>query len=334
MRYLEERLHQLIDEMRDIVREPYLGYHGSPNDIPSPNTEHTRLDCSLRDPWEQLLYENIMEGMGYAKNSRPFLRLARSVRLNTLRRFDMRNARTMQSILFGAAGLLPPSRKLPEKESRVFVRQLRRQWKELRPAFRVPMLHEGDWLFFRLRPANFPTARLASISFLLPSLFSDESFPKIIEMFRTTRLLPSALPPSMMSLFMFIPDDYWTRHYHFRGEAGRRRIVLGRERIVDILVNTVIPIVLLYARIFNDHAARQGALSLLKALPSTRGNVTTRTVERELIRGRMTSGSALEQQGQLQLYKFYCTAGRCGECAIGKLLRLESSLDFPDSFRM
>ncbi len=58
---------------------------------------------------DQLLYEGLMEGMGYAKNRVPFLFLARSVSLEALRRFGLEDRETVAAILFGAAGLLPRS---------------------------------------------------------------------------------------------------------------------------------------------------------------------------------------------------------------------------------
>ena len=312
---MEERLHQLIDEHQKISYEPWRQYRGNPDDIPSPQRRYSPGDYAHIAPWEQLLYESICEGFGYAKNPKTFRDLARSLRLEQLRRFDLNDTVTMQALLFGTAGLLPSSRSLPEIDSRRYVRLLRRRWRELRPFLHIPMLHSGDWLFFRLRPANFPTARIASLAFLLPSLFGDGSFRRLISAF-------SAVPGEQMgrtisSGFVFTPDRYWSCHYDFRGIGGKHGIALGRARIGDLVVNSLIPIALLYARTFGDHRVQEGATSLLACLPPLQENAVSRAIRREFLAGTALSLPVLEQQGMLALYGMYCRKNLCEECLLG-----------------
>ena len=318
IRRFQERLQQLADERTLTVREPYPRYYGDPQQIPPPHREYSQRDFAAREIWEQVLYEGIMECLGYAKNRKPFIALARSMTLARLRRYRLNDAGTMMALLFGAAGLLPTSRRLPEKESRAVVRALRRQWKMLRPHHRIPVLHEADWLFFRLRPGNFPTARLAALCYVLPKLFDNEGFRQLIGLFHTEGLLPAARIKGLQALFTFTPDFYWRRHYHFRGFAGRWGASLGRDRVNDILVNAVIPIVLLYARIFRKSDVQTHAKQLLEAMPASPPNSITILLERDLLRKRVALNSAVLQQGALQLHNFYCKEGRCGECEIGR----------------
>jgi hypothetical protein len=316
IRRFQERLQQLADERTFAVREPYPRYYGDPTQIPPPRREYAQRDFAARELWEQLLYEGIMECLGYAKNRKPFTALSRSMTLARLKRYRLDNAETMMALLFGAAGLLPSSRRLPEKESRSYVRTLRRRWKALRPLFRIPVLHEADWLFFRLRPANFPTARLAAFCYALPGIFGEEGFRRIIGIFSREDSSPAVRRKEMHEMFAFAPDVFWQRHYHFRGVAGKWGALFGAQRINEILVNAVIPIVLLYARIFRNGTVQTSAKQLLAAIPPSPMNSITLLLKRDLLRERLPLRSAFLQQGALQLYNFYCRERRCSECAL------------------
>ena len=160
----EERLKQLADEHRMALHEKYQSYgepplEGEHNEIPPPLRELTQKDFSKRDLWEQVLYEGVMEALGYSKNQRPFLRLARSLTLKeiTNHQLGIDNFR-LEAMLFGIAGLIPKINILKEKESREYVRRLTREWKALRPFFRSELLNAADWQYFPTRPSNFPTS--------------------------------------------------------------------------------------------------------------------------------------------------------------------------------
>lgn len=318
VRRYEERLKELINEVNPIVREPYPRYYGNPDEIPNPTKEYSRRELAAIGNWEQLLYEAIMEGFGYAKNTLPFVTLAQSMRLSTLRSHDLQDTSTMMSLLFGAAGLLPSERSIPNAEARRYVRILKRRWNTLRPLFKGPLLHSADWLFFRLRPMNFPTARLASMAFLLPRIFAEGGFRKMIGTFKEDGPSTNQRMSACRSMFTFTPDEFWRRHYRFDQAPSARGISIGPGRVTDLMVNCLLPVVLLYARVFKDQSVRMHALQMLEALPSQQENAITRVLQRELFKSRMRFNSAMMQQGGIQLYKLYCSPVRCSECDIGR----------------
>jgi hypothetical protein len=316
IRRFQERLQQLAEECPFALREPYPRYYGDPTQIPSPSREYTQRDFAVRRIWEQLLYEGIMECLGYAKNRKPFTTLARSMTLERLQRYALDDTVTMMGLLFGAGGLLPSSRGLPEKESRAYVRILRRRWKALRPCHRIPVLHEADWLFFRLRPGNFPTARLAAFCYVLPRIFGGEGFRSIIALFTGEALSSATMRKEFHKMFDVVPDTFWQRHYHFRGFAGQWGARLGSERINDILTNAVIPIALLYARIFRNASVQSAAKHLLETMPLSPPNSVTMLLQRDLFRGRPLLQTVSLQQGALQLFGSYCRPHRCNICVL------------------
>jgi hypothetical protein len=316
VRRFERRLRELIEEGRRGINEPGRFYPGNPDDIPVPTAEFSWADFSNRDVWDQLLYEGIMEALGYSKNRWPFLTLAQSMKLSFLRRSDLSDSGAVMALLFGAAGLLPSTRTIANPESRLYLRGLRRRWRDLRPSYVGPLLQSGDWLFFRLRPSNFPTARLASACFLLPRLFGGDAFREVIATIKegtshreTLAKLHSCLRPEN--------DAYWRHHYYFGPPTPRPVAGIGVSRRNDMIANVVIPIVLLYARVFHDYRIRDNAINLVSHLPPLQRNAITGAVERELFDGtRLTS--ALRQQGAIRLFSSYCTQGKCAECEIGK----------------
>ena len=100
----------------------------------------------------------------------------------------------------------------------------------------------------------------------------------------------------------------------------RLTTLIGKSRSDDILLNVVVPICLLYARLFKDKEVRQGTLKMFELCPSVSDNSITRTINSQLVKGKLKLASAKLQQGAIQLYKCYCTQERCPECAVGSLV--------------
>ncbi|MBI5471926.1 MAG: DUF2851 family protein [Ignavibacteriae bacterium] len=318
----EERLKQLVDEARHVVHEPYPRYYGNPAEIPLPKHTYTKRDFASRGHWEQLLYEGIMEALGYSKNARPFLELSRSLRLHSLQE-HLHETTHVMAMLFGVAGLLPLSREVHSADSRTYVLMLKKKWKAARPAFKGRILNSGDWLFFRLRPSNFPTTRLATMAFLFPKLFGRDAFRSLVGIFKDRSLTSQDRVRRLHELFTFEADEFWQSHYHFTAPAdrvSRKRTasLLGNTRINDIVVNVVIPIMVLYARIFKDVVVGKSARLILTILPASQENALTSAIQNQLSKEKLSLKSASLQQGAIQLFRFYCSPLRCSECPIGR----------------
>jgi hypothetical protein len=320
----ETRLRELIDERKRRIAEPYPRYYGNPDEIPQPEQSHTARDAAASILWDQLLYEGIMEALGYAKNEAAFSALARSVPLATLRRTGLQQTCDVTALLFGAAGLLPPARTVADLESRRLLRLLRRRWRELRSLITGPLLHEGDWKFFRLRPGNFPTVRLATIARLMPKLFGDEAFRELVALFKSGTLTPAERYRMLAGRFRDTPDMFWLHHYRFGPATRVQTGGLGAQRVADMVVNVIIPVMLLYARIFHDSTVRSHVRALLGWMPGLQQNTVTRRVAKELVKGRIALRSMLLHQGILQLYRMYCRQGRCRECSIAAALPVQA----------
>ncbi|HUI10763.1 MAG TPA: DUF2851 family protein [Bacteroidota bacterium] len=272
-----------------------------------------RLDQIMSEatvnPWGQLLYECLMEGMGYSKNRRPFLALARSLPIARVAAAAGGDAHAAEALLFGEAGLLPPSRSISDKESRGYVRCQRRRWRSLRGEPRGTLC-EADWLFFRMRPANFPTARLAGLCRLIPLIAGEGALERVLAPLERPEATPGAALREIRNLFAVRAAGFWSRHVHFRARGGRVRI--GRERIHDLVFNAVVPLALLRARREGDTALARRALALLEAMPG--GFLPSALADMERRLGRATLAGRLAREGALRLRARYCLRLLCGRC--------------------
>jgi hypothetical protein len=325
LRRFEERLKQLAYENRMIIYEKQRPYgkpplEGNYNEIPPPFLELTQKDFSLKELWEQVLYEGVMEGLGYTKNREPFLRLAQNLTLKKIRSCKLQNTNGMiESMLFGISGLIPRISSLKEKESREYVRLLSRRWKEIRNSIHSEILHAADWQFFPTRPSNFPTLRLAAASGLIGIFLANDLFRRIIQTLKSTFTVLQK-EDELFKLFSIEISDFWYHHYNFDDVTSKGITALGTTRLHEIIINAVLPIALLYARIFKDKIVRDGALEIYNSLPASENNSITRLMEKQLLKGRLPLKNVSRQQAMIQLYKYYCTEGRCLECEVGRIL--------------
>jgi hypothetical protein len=315
---LEDRLIQLIEEKRNHWGDASVRCPSMARELSIPVHSHPVEVFRSPHPWKQLLYEAILDGLGYSKNRTPFRCLARNLPLSILEQFDLHNAPTMIALLFGAAGLLPPCAQIGDQESRRYVRALRRTWRDIQPPLHIPLLHEAQWTFFRLRPANFPTARLATLAFLLPQLFGTGSLNRLLDMFAGTTTHPRQRHQQLLDHFRFEPDSFWARHLHFGGPLHEKGIALGYSRTNDILINTLIPFILLYSRLFSRYDAEHNAILLYRTLPPLQLNTVTLEIKNRVLHCKTSLATACLHQGALQLYQQFCRIDRCGECRIGR----------------
>jgi len=325
LRRFDERLRELAQIHLMAVRDYDDGrgrwrVQGDPDDVPPPQKDFTQSQLAPRELWDQLLYEGLMECLGYSKNQESFLRLARAVTLNAIRSHHIENdEEALQALLLGAAGLLPKLKTVRDRESREFVRQLGHRWKAQKMFYRSSVLHAADWQFFPTRPVNFPTLRMGAASQLIRAILCHDLFRRIIQALKETEN-KTLKTSSLRKLLAVQPIPYWTRHYRFDHPSPKPVHPFGPERTDAALTNAVIPLALLYARIFKDRLVREGALRHFELMPPAAENSITRAMERQLLKGRLGPGSVSQQQGIIQLYKFYCSEERCAECEVGAVV--------------
>ena len=326
------RLIEIIDEQQRGVSEPSEIYdvprsEESPDDIPTPNTHIGEEELRSGDAWDQLLYEGVMDGLGFSKNRIPFALLALRVSVQNLRPPSFPAGLTdleLEAILLRTSGLLPEILSLRDQESKIRLHQLHTAWKNLAAAPGLARLrgaetmHAAEWVFSPTRPANFPTARIAAASVLLGKILYRDLLAQIVTIVCSAGSSAQETLRSLGDTLAVEEDPFWSFHYSFTESSPRRHSLLGEARQIDIIVNTILPLCSIHAFIFRSETLNENVLKLASAIPLLENNFITRKMEKQLLKGRWTPRSALEQQGLIQLYKRFCYPERCSECAVGK----------------
>jgi hypothetical protein len=311
---------------------------------PSFDNPSTSLRTGLRTgfskgEFQQLLYEAICEGLGYSSNKRPFVELASRLPLDQIYAHLPKNNRDssptdllwIQAMLFGVSGLLPqPGGQTkvcpPDLETRAYVTELRSLWEMLLPCLDVVPMKPEEWHFFRLRPINFPTRRLAALSYLLLSYMVQPVFENYLWLFTLFSEHPEYRSQHIRLLerTLEIPVvDYWKGRYFFGKAVFREhdRMFLGHSRIRDIIISAVFPVFLLYALHTPQADLESQILSLYQIFPSPSWNRVTRMIFEQLFAHRKEPlpqiQTAMIYQGMIQLSKQYCSLPACKFCPFG-----------------
>jgi hypothetical protein len=247
--------------------------------------------------WEEAFYRLLARNFGLKVNAEPFETLARSLPMLALAKHKS-NLMQVEALVFGQAGLLEGD----FKESSPLAMQ--REYRHLRQKFGLIPMEAAQWKFLRLRPANFPTVRLAQFAALVHR--SAHLFSKILE-HGTVRELEH--------LFEIEPSEYWLTHFQLDQPSVRRSKRPGRDFVHLIIINTIVPFLFHYGRENGREELQKRALRLLEELPPE---------SNAIVDGWAALGQkarhAYQTQSLIHLKTRYCDARRCLECGIGNAI--------------
>jgi len=263
----------------------------------------------------QVLYEGFMSALGYAKNKEPFRELARKLPLSSLKELIRDKTRSgylldLQALLLGTAGLLPGQRGKEDRER--WVGALERRWQSLG---RDQGMREGRWRFFRVRPENFPTRRIAAASYLLAG-YGEGFFPG---MMMAIRQIPSDQCGRILEQGLVVSvRGYWAGHFDFARGVKWSPTLLGRGRAAEIVVNIVLPFFCAWAGVFSHPTLKARVVTLYRQYRRLEENWITRYMGDQIFQHRRPKliDSARRQQGLLHLYKTFCTEWKCEQCPL------------------
>lgn len=263
---------------------------------------------------EDHLHERLFAGLGYAKNTEAMRLLARRVPLALARRLP--DPLDREALHLGAAGLLPSPADLldSDRQTADYVMALRERFERLNHRLALPVMERTTWLFFRLRPANFPPLRIAQAVALLhpdpPGLLHDAPLDRL------RRALAADRPvQALRALLRAEPTPFWRTHVRLERATRPRNPAVGRTRADALLVNAVAPVLLADARLRGDAAQARRVREVLRRLPAPSDEVTRRFTALGT-----APTDALAAQGLHQLYQTRCRAYRCLTCPIGRYL--------------
>jgi hypothetical protein len=247
--------------------------------------------------WEETFYQLLARNFGFKTNSEPFELLAKSLPSKILAKHK-NSLFQIEALLFGQAGML--EKHFKEK----YPQSLQNEYAFLKQKYLLNTLDEHLWKFLRLRPANFPSIRIAQFANL--SYNSSYLFSKIIEAEKIERV--------KMCLNVNV-SDYWETHYVFDKSSKRKMKHLGDEAINNILINTIIPFLFVYGKQKNEEKYIEKALDFLENIAGESNSIITKWESLNL-----TAKTSYSTQALLQLKNEYCNFKKCLSCSIGNYL--------------
>ncbi len=259
----------------------------------------TELLSNNNNDWEQTCYQLLCKNFGFKVNAEPMLRLGQVVSYNTLlKHFD--KPIQVEALLFGAGGFLENV----VEDNHTLV--LMREYDVLRKKYSLDgrQMNLSQWKFLRLRPANFPTIRIAQLAALLTK--QKNLFSKILE---------ANSYKQVYDLLAVDQSEYWFRHYQFGKPSKSQVPTLGETSIQNSMINTIVPLLVAYGKIHDEQAYIDRATGLLQHIPAEDNKIT-----RQWLPLNYKVKSAFDSQALIELYTNFCMKRRCLECGVGSWL--------------
>lgn len=252
--------------------------------------------------WAETFYQFLARNFGVKINAIPFELLAKSTPLGTLAKHSS-SLFQIEALLFGQAGFLN------QEFQDDYPKQLKKEYAFLQKKYQLQPIEKELWKLLRLRPANFPSIRIAQFATLFYQ--SKALFSKILE---------AESVEDLEALFQVQLSNYWKTHYVFDKESKLRNKSLGKNTVHLIIMNTVVPFLFAYSRARASEKLQDKAIRILEALPAE-GN----SIIRQWKALGMKVKTAYQSQALLQLKNEYCNHKKCLECSIGhKILNVNS----------
>ena len=258
--------------------------------------EHTEHD------WEETFYRILARNFGFKVNADVFEALA----ISTPRKLLMKhrdNLKQLEALLYGQAGLIPSH---PQDD---YTLGLQQEYAFLKSKYDLTSIESHRWKFMRMRPANFPTIRLAQFGVLIfktAHLFS--------------KMLAARSAKELHQMFKSEVSWYWKDHYQFDQSSPKKSKKLGASSVDLIVINTIVPLLFLYGKVQQQAVFCDRAVAFLQALKPER-NKTVNNYQALSFPVK----DAFDRQALLQLKKQYCDNKQCLSCAIGHALLKENT---------
>ncbi|MCX7875557.1 MAG: DUF2851 family protein [Melioribacteraceae bacterium] len=300
------------------LKEPIITYELT-QQFHERNFEHK--DFYDKNIWKQLFYEFVFEALGYSQNKVQMTNLAKHANINFLLKLDKDGIilDKYESILFHVAGLLNENINYEDEETKKYIERLKLNWNSYRSLYDNKFMNETEWNFFKQRPQNFPTIRIAGGARLLYQLIFNDLISQI-EKKITEIHNPKVLINSLRTMMIVKADGYWKNHFVF-GEKSKIEVnyFVGASRADEILVNVILPIFSVYFEVFGKKDLSKKILKVFSIFEHREENqiinnmITAMDVKEE-------ARKALITQGLIELFRNWCSKNKCLECEIGKIV--------------
>ncbi len=254
-----------------------------------------------KNDWERVMFLMMFKNFGSKINGPLFLEIGRKIDFAIVRKLNG-HAFQMEALFMGMAGLLQNG---PEKDT--YFNALQKEFSYLLQKFQLAPIVGSTPEFFRLRPANFPTIRLAQLACIYAE--DHNIFQKLLHGRRE----------EIKECFHVSLHPYWETHYNFGQKSPKKKKPISGTFIDLLMINTIFPLRFCYAK-ETGGAYSEKEWGLLQEIKAER-NAIMKTYSKL----QVVPANARESQALLHLHQNYCTKNKCLQCAVGaSLLNLKS----------
>ncbi len=246
--------------------------------------------------WEAVLFCLLAKNFGLNTNGEMFYKVAKSIPFSVVRKESF-SLESLESLLLGQANLL--SHDFQDS----YAKQLQKSYAYLTQKYQLHEKVAGTVEFFKHRPDNFPTIRLAQLAnlyFHRKNLFS--------------LVMNSNSVNELYQVFNVGVSHYWQTHYSFDKESSKKIKKLSKSFIDLLVINAIIPLRFAYAR-SQQKEITQELIDLAITITSEQNVI----IEKFEVFG-IRSKNVYESQALLELKKNYCDYKKCLDCAIGHFI--------------
>ncbi len=246
--------------------------------------------------WEETAYQLFVKSFGSKVNQDAFFQLSQSVPFSILKK-QSNSIFQLEALLFGVAGLIP----CDSEDS--YITNLSKEYSFLKSKYGTVLkeMNQTYWKFSRIRPAHFPTVRLAQLASILVEL------PHLFSTFLSIRS-----PREMDFLIKVMPSLFWQQHYTFQKKSTDKIGGIGREMMHNILINVVVPLLAAYAIYTQDSIYMEQAVFVLEKMPSEKNSILEKYKSLNF-----SIHHAFDSQAVLELDRYFCSQKKCLQCMIG-----------------
>jgi len=262
------------------------------------SNEISALLIKNNNDFEATFFQLLAKNFGLKVNGDAFFALAKAIDFNVVKkvRFDKNH---LESLLFGQAGFLEGN--VEEK----YHQDLKKEYQYLQHKYKLKPIAKNQFSFFRMRPNNFPTIRIAQLAALNHQY--QNMFSKLLDIDKLN---------DFYAFFNVDIHPFWKTHYTFDKESKSSSKKITKSFIDLLLINTIIPLNFLYQK-SRGEVTESDFLNLIQQISAEKNNIIKKFKSLEI-----SSKTAYDSQALLELKNNYCAKKGCLQCAIGvKLLK-------------
>ncbi len=243
---------------------------------------------------EEIAYSLLLHYFGGMVNSAATERLGKLLPYTVLMK-HRNQLEVMEALLFGVAGFLQK----PSKED--YINNLKSHFDFYKGKYSLRVMNETEWKLLRMRPASFPTYRIAQLA-----SFLQWNFP-LYAMLTSVNSISD-----FENRFNWPVSQFWSNPNHFNKGGHKVAEKPGKDFIRNLLINVNIPLMYFEGDWLSNDLLKDAAIELANKLPAEENRIT-----RLFKVNGIVPHTALESQACIQLYHNYCKHKKCLSCSFG-----------------